>query len=119
MIVHILPTAGAELEAIGDYIARNNPPRAVSFVRELREKCLCRAQIRLSLFPLFRATKRVYGTAFTVDTKFSIVSWASPSALRLSTSYMARAITQRFFFIVLPLLKEKNFEDGAFYSSIG
>ena len=27
-----------DLEAIGDYIARDNPTRAVTFIRELREK---------------------------------------------------------------------------------
>ncbi|WP_248324156.1 MULTISPECIES: type II toxin-antitoxin system RelE/ParE family toxin [unclassified Caballeronia] len=39
MIVRILPDAQAELEAIGDYIARANPQRALSFARELRDKC--------------------------------------------------------------------------------
>jgi toxin ParE1/3/4 len=34
-----LPQAETDLEAIGDYIARDNPRRAVSFVRELREQC--------------------------------------------------------------------------------
>ncbi len=51
MIVRILPAARAELEAIGDYIARDNPRRAVSFVRELRDKCLSLADMPLS-FPL-------------------------------------------------------------------
>jgi len=40
MIVRILPGAEAELEAIGDYIARDNQRRALSFVRELRHKCM-------------------------------------------------------------------------------
>ena len=31
--------AEADLEAIGDHIARDNPRRALSFVRELRERC--------------------------------------------------------------------------------
>lgn len=31
--------AVADLEEIGDYIARDNPARAVSFVRELRRYC--------------------------------------------------------------------------------
>ncbi|WP_322074828.1 type II toxin-antitoxin system RelE/ParE family toxin [Burkholderia cepacia] len=39
MIVHILADAARELEAIGDYIARDNPVRALSFVRELYDKC--------------------------------------------------------------------------------
>ena len=33
------PLAELDLEEIGDYIARDNPPRAVSFVREIREQC--------------------------------------------------------------------------------
>jgi toxin ParE1/3/4 len=51
MIVRILPVAKAELEAIGDYIAQDNPRRAVSFVRELRDKCLSLADMPLA-FPL-------------------------------------------------------------------
>jgi toxin ParE1/3/4 len=31
--------AEIDLEDIGDYIARDNPLRALSFVRELREQC--------------------------------------------------------------------------------
>lgn len=39
---HTLTTAEAEadLESIGDYIARDNPARALSFVRELYQLCL-------------------------------------------------------------------------------
>jgi toxin ParE1/3/4 len=33
------PLAEIDLEEIGDYIARDNPSRAVSFIRELRERC--------------------------------------------------------------------------------
>lgn len=32
------PKADADLEEIGDYIAQDNPLRAASFVREIREK---------------------------------------------------------------------------------
>ncbi|PZQ96086.1 MAG: plasmid stabilization protein [Cereibacter sphaeroides] len=35
MIIEITAAAEADLESIGDYIARDNPQRAVSFVREL------------------------------------------------------------------------------------
>lgn len=31
--------AEAELERLGDRIAEENPPRAISFVREIRESC--------------------------------------------------------------------------------
>jgi plasmid stabilization system protein ParE len=34
-----MPTAAADLERIGDWIAEDNPARAVSFVRELRMVC--------------------------------------------------------------------------------
>ena len=33
------PLAVADLEEIGDYIALENPPRALSFIRELRAQC--------------------------------------------------------------------------------
>lgn len=40
MIVEVTAAAEADLEAIGDYIARGNPGRAASFVRELHQLCL-------------------------------------------------------------------------------
>lgn len=40
MKVLITAEAEADLEAIGDYIARDNPVRAMSFVRELYQLCL-------------------------------------------------------------------------------
>lgn len=40
MKVIITAEAEADLEAIGDYIARDNPARALSFVRELYQLCL-------------------------------------------------------------------------------
>ena len=46
MIVEITAEAEADLEAIGDYIARDNPARAVSFVRELGQSC-----VELAEFP--------------------------------------------------------------------
>jgi len=51
MLVRILPAAEVELEEIGDYIARDNPLRAISFVRELRDKCLGLGEMALA-FPL-------------------------------------------------------------------
>ncbi|SAK98625.1 plasmid stabilization system protein [Caballeronia temeraria] len=51
MIVRILPGAEAGLEAIGDYIARDNPRRALSFVWELRDKCMSLADMPLA-YPL-------------------------------------------------------------------
>ena len=40
MIVEFTAAAEADLEAIGDYIAQDNPARALSFVRELSRSCL-------------------------------------------------------------------------------
>jgi toxin ParE1/3/4 len=39
MIVVISRAAEADLESIGDWIARDNPARALTFVRELRRRC--------------------------------------------------------------------------------
>ena len=46
MIVHLTAEAVRDLEAIGDFIARDNPERAVSFIGELRAKCLALADLR-------------------------------------------------------------------------
>lgn len=40
MIVKVTARANRQLDAIGDYIARDNPERAVSFAHELRARCL-------------------------------------------------------------------------------
>lgn len=40
MIVHLSVEAESDLEQIGDHIAQDNPKRALSFVLELRNKCL-------------------------------------------------------------------------------
>lgn len=40
MKVDITSAAEADLESIADHIARDNPVRALSFVRELYERCL-------------------------------------------------------------------------------
>jgi toxin ParE1/3/4 len=37
--VYFTPQAEDDLEEIGDYIALDNPRRAVSFVREIRQHC--------------------------------------------------------------------------------
>lgn len=39
MDVVFSPAAVQDLEEIGDYIARDNPVRAVTFIREIREHC--------------------------------------------------------------------------------
>lgn len=67
MIVRILPDAEADLEAIGDYIARDNARRALTFVKELRNMCNDLAEMSLA-FPLvpryehMGVRHRVYGS---------------------------------------------------------
>ena len=51
MIVRLLPDAEADLEAIGDFIARDDPRRALSFVEELRTACLGLSELAYA-FPL-------------------------------------------------------------------
>ena len=40
MRITLSPLAERDLEAIGDYIAEDNPARALSFVAELRAQCI-------------------------------------------------------------------------------
>lgn len=39
MQITVSPLAERDLEAIGDYIAEDNPARALSFIEELRTQC--------------------------------------------------------------------------------
>jgi toxin ParE1/3/4 len=57
MIVELTAEAERDLEAIGDYIARDNPARALSFIQELRGKCLALADMpeRFPLVPRYEA----------------------------------------------------------------
>jgi plasmid stabilization system protein ParE len=53
MKVEISAEAERDLESIGDHIARDNPARAITFLRELRSKCLGLAELPNG-FPLVR-----------------------------------------------------------------
>jgi toxin ParE1/3/4 len=59
MIVVITEAAEVDLEAIGDWIAADNPQRAASFVRELREKCerLADHPQGFAMLPRYRSAK--------------------------------------------------------------
>lgn len=66
MIVHLTAEAEYDLETIGDYIARDNPVRALSFLQELRSKCLGLADMpeRFPLVPRYETAgvrRRVHG----------------------------------------------------------
>ena len=66
MIVRLTAEAENDLEQIGDYIAQDNPKRALSFVLALRDKCLSLADAPYG-FPLVTRyerhgiRRRVYG----------------------------------------------------------
>ena len=53
MKVRFAASAEADLEAIGDWIAADNPNRALTFVLELRDRCLSLAD-RPRRFPVAR-----------------------------------------------------------------
>ncbi|MDO7843047.1 type II toxin-antitoxin system RelE/ParE family toxin [Sphingomonas immobilis] len=66
MIVHLSASAERDLETIADFIAQDDPRRAISFIRELREKCLNLADLPTGfpLVPRYEAEgvrKRRYG----------------------------------------------------------
>lgn len=66
MIVVFSAVAEAELEAIGDWIAKDSPQRALSYVVELREACLKlgRTPRALPLVPRYEHSgirRRVHG----------------------------------------------------------
>jgi plasmid stabilization system protein ParE len=66
VIVHLTAEAEYDLETIGDYIARDNPARALTFLHELRSKCLGLADMpeRFPLVPRYEATgvrRRIHG----------------------------------------------------------
>jgi len=66
MIVVITRRAEADLELIGDWIARDNPTRALSFLRELRHACETLVDLPTGhqLVPRYEHTgvrRRVYG----------------------------------------------------------
>lgn len=66
MIVRLTREAERDLEAIADHIARDNPERALSFVRELRGACLGPADFpeRFPLVPRYEregVRHRVHG----------------------------------------------------------
>jgi len=70
MIVRLSAEAEADLESIGDDIARDNPMRALSFVQELRAKCLALADMAHA-FPLVPRYER-HGIRRRVDGNYLI-----------------------------------------------
>jgi plasmid stabilization system protein ParE len=65
MNVHLTAEALSDLETIGDHIARDNPGRALTFLQELRSKCLGLSDMP-ERFRSFRAMRRPeFGGVFT------------------------------------------------------
>lgn len=66
MIVVLTTEAESDLELIGDYIAQDNPGRALTFIRDLREQCEALADFpnRFPLVPRYEANgvrRRMFG----------------------------------------------------------
>lgn len=59
MIVHLTAEAERDLEEIGDWIARDNPTRAVSFIEEIQHTCLDLAEFpeRFPLVPCYESRR--------------------------------------------------------------
>lgn len=67
MKVRITAEAERDLEGIADYIARDNPSKALAFIHELRDKCLGLAEMPLAFPKLTRyepsgIRRRVHGS---------------------------------------------------------
>lgn len=63
MIVQLTAEAEGDLERIADYIAQDNPQRALSFILELRDKCMSLSS-QHQAFPLvsrYGVRRRVHG----------------------------------------------------------
>ena len=62
MIVQLTDEAEGDLERIGDYIAQDNPLRALSFINELRDKCLSLTDMHQAfpLVPRYGIRRRVH-----------------------------------------------------------
>ena len=66
MIVVLTAEAESDIEAIGDYIAQDNPARALTFIRDLQEQCETLADFpnRFPLVPGYEqrgVRRRVFG----------------------------------------------------------
>jgi plasmid stabilization system protein ParE len=81
LIVVLSDAAEAELEAFGDWIAKDSPLRAVSYVRELRDACeqlgdMSRASPLLPHRPESGIRRRPYGNYlifYAVDESVSVI----------------------------------------------
>jgi plasmid stabilization system protein ParE len=62
--------AEADLERIGDYIAQDNPQRALTFIDELREKCMTLGEFPFA-FPLVPRYER-FGVRRRVQASYLI-----------------------------------------------
>lgn len=89
MIVELAEEAETDLEAIGDTIAADSPQRALSFVLELREKCLELGDLpeRYPLVPRYESRgirRRVHGRYlifYRVETDKVVVVHVLPGAM--------------------------------------
>jgi toxin ParE1/3/4 len=74
------PRAAADLEAIGDYIAHDNPARAISFLEELRAHC-----DRVATAPASYPAREdlAVGLRMAVHGRYLILFRANPDEVRI------------------------------------
>ena len=80
------PRAASDLEAIGDYIARDNPARAISFLDELRAHC-----DRVATAPASYPAREdlAVGLRMAVHGRYLILFRANPDEVRIAVVFFA------------------------------
>jgi len=95
MRCYFTPAASLDLEVIGDYIARENPRRAISFIAEIRQRCL-----QILQFPLAAPLREEYGEGVRIVPfgRYLIFYTTLPGAIRIERIlHGSRAIDESFF----------------------
>ncbi|KPM25231.1 type II toxin-antitoxin system RelE/ParE family toxin [Citromicrobium bathyomarinum] len=80
MIVAFSPRSARDLEALADYIARDNPQRALSFIAELRDACMGLAEFP-DRFPLSRVGRE--GTRQRIFGQYAIIYRVEGQTVRI------------------------------------
>ncbi|MBV9756212.1 MAG: type II toxin-antitoxin system RelE/ParE family toxin [Alphaproteobacteria bacterium] len=83
--------AEIDIEEIGDFIARDNPARAVTYIQQLRTRC-----VQLTGFPEAAPTRSAYGDGvrMVVFGRYLILYVTHEDLLESAASCMARAISR-------------------------
>ncbi|MGZ8246329.1 MAG: type II toxin-antitoxin system RelE/ParE family toxin [Methylomagnum sp.] len=89
------PAADLDLEDIGDYIARDNPARALSFIAEIRARCF-----QIPQFPLAARLREEFGEGIRIIPfgRYLIFYTVLPHEIRIErVLHGSRNIDESFF----------------------